>query len=468
MKKDIAASRRQFLQQIGATSLVAASAPLSSLAAQEKAEERILRYERPVSANDTIRLGVIGYGVQGHFDLATALKVPGVELAGICDLYTGRLDNAKEKFGNELYITRNYKELLARKDIDAVIIATHDVWHARIALDALAAGKHVYCEKPMVYKISQGYPVIAAAKASGKVFQVGSQRVSSLGYAKAKELLAAGEIGKLNMVNAVYDRQSSIGAWEYTIPKDADAMTTDWDRFIAVTGKQIPYDGKKFFWWRAFKEVGTGVAGDLFIHLLSGTHFITNSKGPKSIYSTGQFSYWKDGRNLPDVMSGVMQYPDSPEHAAFQLTLQVNFISGTGGQEVIRLVGSEGVIDVIGNNISVRHSLMPEAPGFGGYDSLFTFSQRIQDEMKQEYDAKWTADQRKRPVKADIVYKAPEGYSDHLDHITNFFDAVRTGKVVVEDAAFGFRAAAPALSCNDSFLSKKIVHWDPASMKLVV
>ncbi len=466
MKNHNASSRRRFLQQIGATSLIAASAPLSSLAAQAKAEERILHYERPVSPNDTIRLGLIGYGVQGHFDSGTALKVPGVELAGVCDLYTGRIENAKETFGSGVYTTRNYKELLARKDIDAVIIATHDVWHARIAQDALAAGKHVYCEKPMVYKISEGYPVIAAAKKAGKVFQVGSQRVSSLGYAKAKELLAAGEIGKLNMVNAVYDRQSSIGAWEYTIPTDADAQTTDWDKFIAVTAK-MPFDAKKFFWWRAFKEVGTGVAGDLFIHLLSGTHFITNSKGPKSIYSTGQFSYWKDGRNLPDVMSGVMQYPDSPEHAAFQLTLQVNFISGTGGQEVIRLVGSEGTIDVVGNDIIVKHSRLPEAPGFGGYDSLFTFSKQMQDQMQQAYDAKWTPDQRKRNSKADIVFKAPEGYSDHLDHFTNFFDAIRTGKPVVEDATFGFRAAAPALACNSSYLSKKIVNWDPVGMKLL-
>ena len=466
MKNDNSSSRRRFLQKIGATSLVAASSPFASLAAQQKAEERILQYERPFTANDKVRIGVIGYGVQGHFDLNTALKVPGVELAGICDLYPGRLDNAKEQYGKDLFTTRNYKELLAKNDIDAVLICTHDVWHARMSLDALAAGKHVYCEKPMVYKISEGYPVMAAAKKSGKVFQVGSQRVSSLGYAKAKELLAAGEIGKLNMVNAVYDRQSSIGAWEYTIPKDADASTTDWEKFIAITGKKMPYDGKKFFWWRAFKEVGTGVAGDLFIHLLSGTHFMTNSKGPESIYSTGQFSYWNDGRNMPDVMSGVMQYPDSPEHPAFQLTLQVNFISGTGGQEVIQLVGSEGVIQVQGNNITIKHSLMPEAPGFGGYDSVFTFSKSMQDEMQKDYDAKWTPEQRKRKTKEDIVFKVPAGYSDHLDHFTNFFDAIRTGKAVVEDAEFGFRAAVPALACNDSYFTKKIVKWDPVNMKL--
>lgn len=465
MQNDNFRSRRKFLQQIGASSLAVAASPLSSLAARQNAEERILRYEKKISSNDKIRLGVIGYGVQGHFDLRTALKVPGVELAGICDLYTGRLENAKEQFGTELFTTRNYKDLLDRKDIDAVIIATTDCWHARITKDALAAGKHVYIEKPMVYKIDQGYDVMKASKSSGKVLQVGSQRVSSIGYAKAKELLAAGEIGKLNMINAVYDRQGSIGAWEYTIPKDADAETTDWGKFIEVTEK-MEFDAKKFFWWRAFKEVGTGVAGDLFIHLLSGSHFITGSKGPETIVSTGQFSYWKDGRNLPDVMSGVMQYPDSPEHPAYQLTLQVNFISGTGGQEEIRLVGSEGTIEINGNNLTVKHSIMPEAPGFGGYDSLFTFSKSMQEEMQKEYNAKWTAEQRKRPSKEDIVFKVPPGYDDHLDHFTNFFDAVRTGKKVVEDAEFGFRAAAPALSCNESYLAKKIVHWDPVNMKL--
>ena len=466
MSKQNPSSRRKFLQQIGATGLLAATSPLASLAAREKAEERTLFYERKISSADTVRLGVIGFGIQGHFDLQTALKVPGVQLAGICDLYTGRLQNAKELYGNELFTTREYKELLARKDIDAVIIAATDCWHAQVTKDALASGKAVYCEKPMVYKISQGPEVIAAQKKTGKILQVGSQRVSSIGLAKAKELLAAGEIGKLNMVNAVYDRQGSIGAWEYTIPSDASAETTDWDQFIKATEK-MPYDAKKFFWWRAFKEVGTGVAGDLFIHLLSGTHFITNSKGPETIYSTGQFSYWKDGRNMPDVMAGVMQYGDTPEHPAFQLTLQVNFISGTGGEERTRFIGSEGVIEVRGNNLMVTRSIMPQAPGFGGYDSVFTFPKAMQDDMRKEYEAKWTEAQRKKSVKPDIVFKAPEGYSDHLDHFTNFFDSVRTGKPVVEDATFGFRAAAPALSCNESYFQKKIIRWDPLNMKLV-
>jgi hypothetical protein len=130
------------------------------------------------------------------------------------------------------------------------------------------------------------------------------------------------------------------------------------------------------------------------------------------------------------------------------------------------MIGSEGVMEVNGNNITVKHSILPEAPGFGGYDSVFTFSKEMQQEMQKDYDAKWTPEQRKRKTKSDVLYKAPAGYDEHLDHFTNFFDSIRTGKKVVEDATFGFRAAAPTLACNNSYFSKKIVKWDPVNMKL--
>jgi len=466
MSKDTHASRRKFLQQIGSIGLLAAASPLASLAAKEKAEERILRYSKRISSNDKIRLAVIGFGIQGHGDLATALKVPGVELAGVCDLYSGRLGNAKEMYGDQIFTTKNYHEVLDRSDVDAIIIATSDHWHARITKEALKKGKAIYCEKPMVHKISEGLDVVKAHQASGKVMQVGSQRVSSIGYAKARELYQSGEIGKLNMVNAVYDRQSAIGAWEYTMPNDASPETVDWNRYIEAMNK-IPFDPKKFFWWRNYRDFGTGVAGDLFVHLLSGTHVITGSKGPVKIFSSGQLSYWKDGRDVPDVMTGILQYPETPEHPAFQLTLQVNFVSGTGGQESIKLVGEEGVMEMKGSNVSIHHSIMPKAPGFGGYDAVFTYPKAMQDALTQSYNQKYSDDDKKRPTKPDVDFKAPAGYSDHLDHFTNFFDAIRTGKPIVEDAAFGFRAAAPCLACNDSYFEKKIINWDPVNMKLV-
>ncbi|CAA9540759.1 MAG: GH109 [uncultured Segetibacter sp.] len=459
-------SRRKFLQQIGSTGLLFAAGPLASMASAEKAEERILLYDKKISPNDKIRVGVIGFGIQGHGDLNSALKVPGVELGGMCDLYTGRLENAKELFGKDLFVTKDYRELIGRNDIDAIILATSDNWHARITKDALQKGKAVYCEKPMVHKISEGLDVIEAQKASKKTMQVGSQRVSSMVYAKARELYKAGEIGKLNMVNAVYDRQDALGAWEYTMPTDASPATVDWDRYIAGTHK-IPYDPKRFFWWRNYRDFGTGVAGDLFVHLLSGTHVITNSKGPNKIFSSGQLSYWKDGRDVPDVMTGIMQYPETAEHPAFQLTLQVNFVSGTGGQEIIKLVGEQGTMELRGNGLKVHHSIMSKAPGIGGWDALGTYPKAMQETLMAQYKQKWSPEDMKRPTKPDIDFKNPEGYNEHLAHITNFFDSMRTGKPVVEDAVFGFRAAAPALACNDSYFQKKIISWDPENMKII-
>ena len=458
-------SRRRFLKNLSNSALAIAAAPLTGIAAEER-NEKVISYNKKISANDKIRIGVIGLGIMGYNDLATAMKVPGVELVAAADLYRGRLLHAKEVYGNDIPITPDYREVLDRKDIDAVIVATSDNWHARIAREALLKGKAVYCEKPMVHRISEGASVIEAQKKSGKTMQVGSQRVSSIVYAKAKEIYQSGEIGKLNMIEASFNRQSSLGAWEYTMPLDASPETVDWDRYIAGTKKQ-PYDPKKFFWWRNYNEFGTGVAGDLFVHLISGIHVITGSKGPNKIFSSGQLSYWKDGRDVPDVMTAIMDYPETREHPAFQVMLKVNFISGEGDYGTVKLVGEEGVMDIKDNSFTVRHSLMPKAPGIGGWDALGTYPNAMQETLKNQYNQKYKEQDRKAVKKEDITYKAPQGYDEHLDHFINFFDGVRTGKPVIEDATFGFRAAAPCLACNDSYFEKKIVHWDPNAMKLV-
>lgn len=464
-KKNQQPSRRNFIKQVAGTALAFGAGSLAAFAAEEKMEERVIRYQKTISSNDRINIAVIGMGIMGNNNLRTALKIPGVQLVAACDLYSGRLERVKEVYGNDIFLTNDYRKILEKPAVDAVIIATSDQWHARITKEALQKGKHVYCEKPMVHFISEGQGVIAAQKAANKTLQIGSQGVSGLVYAKAKELYKSGEIGKLNMVNAVYDRQDALGAWEYTMPADASAQTVDWDRYIAGMPK-IPWDAKKFFWWRNYREFGTGVAGDLFVHLLSGTHVITSSKGPESIYASGQLCYWKDGRNVPDVMTGIMHYPETREHSSFQLTLQVNFVSGTGGSEVIRFVGDEGTMDIGGEGIKVHHSIMPKAPGIGGWDALTTYPKAMQEKLLQKYKEQYSAEQQKREIKPDIVYKQPADFDAHLQHHANFFDGVRNGKPVVEDAVFGFRAAAPCLACNESYFEKKIIKWDPVLMKI--
>ncbi|MEO6549128.1 MAG: Gfo/Idh/MocA family oxidoreductase, partial [Ferruginibacter sp.] len=427
-KKKPSSSRRNFIRQLTGSTLALGAGSLNALA-EDKIEKRIIPQPKRISINDRINLAVIGVGIMGNNNVNTALKIPGIQLVAACDLYVGRLERAKELYGKDLFVTNDYRKILDRKDIDAVIIATGDHWHARITKEALQKGKHVYCEKPMVHFISEGAGVIAAQKLSNKTMQVGSQRVSSVLYAKARDLYKSGEIGKLNMVNAIYDRQDALGAWEYTMPTDASAETVDWDKYIAGMPK-TPYDAKKFFWWRNYREFGTGVAGDLFVHLLSGTHVITGSKGPNKIFASGQLCHWKDGRNVPDVMTGIMQYPETAEHPPFQLTLQVNFVSGTGGSEVIRFVGDEGTIDIGGNGLTVHHSIMAKAPGIGGWDALSSYPKAMQETLLKEYNAKYNAEQQKRPKKPDIVYREPDGYDEHLEHHQNFFDSIKTGKPV--------------------------------------
>ncbi len=464
----MSSDRRKFIKQLGGT-IALTSASLSSFAAMEDHEHRILTAEKRVSANDKIRIATIGMGIMGFNDTRTALACQGVELVGVCDLYQGRLDHAKEVFGAGIFTTMDYHEILDRKDVDAVIIATSDNWHSTIAIAAMHKGKAVYSEKPMVHYISEGLGEIRAQQETKAVFQVGSQRVSSISFKKAKELYQAGAIGQINSIEASFNRQSALGAWQYTIPLDASPKTVAWDRYQANEKVKRPYDSNRFFRWRNYREYGTGVAGDLFVHLLSGIHFITDSKGPSKIYAIGGTYYWKDGRNVPDVMSAVIEYPATAEHPAFQAILRVNFISGDGERTTTKIIGSEGVIDLSneGDGFTIRKQKLPVAPGIGGWDSFSTYTDAMQKALMDDYNKKYSAADQQRTDIPGVTYSAPAGYSANIDHFNAFFDGIRTGKPIVEDAVFGFRAAAPALACNASYFENKVIHWDPVNMKLI-
>ena len=181
---------------------------------------------RPVAANDHIQLALIGAGGQGQYDTGVAVEVPGVKLVAAADCYDGRLEHCKEVWGRDVFTTRDYREILARPDVDAVLVATPDHWHMQASVDAMKAGKDVYCEKPMIHLYSDGPVMIETARTTKRILQIGSQRVSSMIYAKAKELLDSGAIGKLNMVTAHWDRNSAIGAWDYTIDRKSTRLNS--------------------------------------------------------------------------------------------------------------------------------------------------------------------------------------------------------------------------------------------------
>jgi predicted dehydrogenase len=446
-------NRRNFLKAASAASAAAilgASHPVAQAAQAEAA--------KPVAANDHIQIALIGAGGQGMGDTRVAVSVPGVKLMAVADCYDGRLARSKEIWGDDIFTTRDYNEILARKDIDAVIIGTPDHWHKQASVDAMKAGKDVYCEKPMIHLYSDGPEMIETSRATKRILQIGSQRVSSVIYIKAKELLAAGAIGQLNMVTARWDRNSSMGAWNYTVPPDASADTCDWPRFLG-TAPKIPFNAEHFFQWRKWKAYGSGVAGDLFVHLFSGTHFITGSNGPTRGMATGGLRYWKDGRDAADVMLGLFDYKEG-----FNLSLRVNFVDGGEESEGFLFTGSEGNMEIAGNSLTITRVPREREPGY----TVDTFPLAMQKTIIEEYHHKYP---RSLSTPAELgsteKFTAPQGYSDNFDHFANFFDAVRTRRPVVEDAAFGYRAAGAALLSNLSIEREAVVRWDPGAMKLL-
>jgi len=449
-------SRRSFVTKLAAGSLAAAGSPLVLGGARHHTLHRVSSRLRR-SPNDLIQFALIGAGGMGKIDANTAISTKRAKLMAACDLYEGRLTKAQEEWGEEEPIdtTRDYREILARDDIDAVIIATPDHWHRKIAIDAMEAGKAVYVEKPMVHDLDEGHEMIRAQAETGRALEVGSQGMSSLGNEQAKALFEEGAIGELNYAEGFWARNSPGGAWQYEIPDDASEETVDWDAFLGDTPKR-PFDPIRFFRWRNYTDYGTGVSGDLFVHLFSSLHFIVSSMGPSKIMATGGLRFWKDGRDVPDVVLGMFDYPDTPQHPAFNLSLRANFVDGTSGSTYLRLVGSEGAMDVTWTEVTLRRNKKREP-------NRDPFASTEEDERAAKFGRR-----RGMLPPVESVYKVENGYwGAHVDHFNNFFDGVENRGTVIEDAAFGLRAAGPALICNECLAQEKIVYWNPATMKLV-
>ncbi|TAE46494.1 MAG: gfo/Idh/MocA family oxidoreductase [Bacteroidetes bacterium] len=460
-------SRRKFVKTLTAGGAFAAGVGFTH--AQAASDGPIVLEEEPqtpVSPNDRIRVAAVGMGIMGFNNVRDSLLVPGVELVAVADLYDGHLTRSQEVFGKQVVTTRDYRELIARSDVDAIIISTSDHWHDRISIEALNAGKHVYCEKPMVHKIEEGQAVIDAEKKSGKVFQVGSQYGSNMVFVKAKELIASGAIGELIMAEVYYDRQSANGAWQYSIPTDASPSTVDWDKFLGDAPKR-GYDATRFFRWRNYQDYGTGVAGDLFVHLFTGLHVATGGIGPERVLATGGLHYWKDGRDVPDLIMGLYDYAATEHHPAFHVQMRCNFVDGSGGGSQVRLIGSEGVLYVEDDAIRIVNSRMASAPGYGGWDTYNTFSEAQQKEFAAWYKEKYPDEGLPMQGPAEVRYKTPEGYNAHVAHVRNFYRCIREGTKAFEDGTFGLRAAGPALATNMSYFEQRIIKWDPRTMRVV-
>jgi predicted dehydrogenase len=408
----------------------------------------------PTAASDRVRFGMIGVGMQGSGLLRTSITLPGVECAAACDLYDGRHTLAKEIVGPSLRTTRRYQELLDDKAIDCIVAAVPDHWHKRVVVDAVNAGKDIYCEKPMSHSASDGYEMLAAAQKSGRLVQIGAQRTSSVLCAKAKELVAKGLLGEITLVEGSLGRNDPTGAWQYPPPPDLSPANLDWDTWQGDVPKRA-FDPRIFARWRCWKEYGTGLAGDLMVHLISGMLYTWGiNEAPRRALATGGILRWKDGRNMPDVHTVLFEYGNVPVY--IRLTL------GAESPEVLRFMGSRGVLELGENELRFT-------PQTGDDTGPSYYAYGFPEPLRSEYFNKWHQEHDPKPGQeplTETVSCRGPSYDDTRPHLSRFFQAVRSRQGIVQDALFGNHAALACHMANESYFRKTPFTLDPATKSI--
>jgi len=407
-------------------------------------------------AGAPVTVGIVGAGIRGLELMGFVLNVGG-KVAAVCDLYDGHLRRAEEiQAGTP--VTRDYREVIHRKDIDAVVIGTSDHWHAPIAVAAMKAGKDVYCEKPMAHTIPEALEMARVSKETGRIVQVGSQSLSMESTHKGKQWLDSGAIGTVFMVQCEIYRPNAIGAWRYPVPPDASPKTVDWERYLGSAPKR-PFDAARFFQFRNWWDYGTGIAGDEYVHLLSRVHYLMEVQFPLTAVANGGIYKWKGDRDVPDIHNTLYDY------GKFQVQVSANLVSNFEGGEIVRFMGDKGTIELTESGAK----LLPYNPVEDYQYPLEAWPKDLKDRFVEEHKNDpladiGTAKQQPKRTPEEFQQKA-EGTEDHF---RNFFECMRTRKQPIENVEFGLGTAVACHMANLSYRQGGArMAWDAAKHKLV-
>lgn len=422
MTKEKSPSRRNFLKSSGVV-----AAGLTAM-----------QYKNAVAADSDkkIRLGIIGIGGRGSSLMNSFMKKNNAEFVAVCDVYVKRRNQAAERAGldpkNAKETFADYKELLERDDIDAVIIATPDHWHATIAIAAMNAGKDVYLEKPMTKTVAEAKEVDAVRQKTNRVLQVGSQTTSSDQWWKVKEVMQKGMIGKLIMSQGSYHRNSEGGEWNWSIdpgagPKASGDGYIDWDMWLGPAPKR-DFDADRFFRFRKFWDYSGGIATDLFYHVMAPFNICwPEPQFPQKVTASGGIYVFKDSREVPDTFAFMAEYPG--EH---QVVLSSSMANDTHIPGLIR--GHEATIMI------VEHGQFE-----GRADHIKVTAQRP---YRDKFKEKWGSE--------EVVIEV-EPREDHYD---NFLRCVIEREKPVLDSATAYRAMTTIAMSVESFRSGKVLYFD--------
>lgn len=401
------------------------------------------------AANDRVQVGVIGCGARSHELMNALMQHPGAVITKVCDAYKGRVERAMER--TKATAATDWRAILADKSIDAVVVASPDHWHKTHIVEALKAGKDVYTEKPLTYRVEEGLEIIQAAKSSGKIVQVGSQGVSSEVQNKAKQMIAQGRLGKVTMIRAAYNRNTAGGAWIYPIPPDASPATCDWEMFQGPASKH-PFSLERFFRWRCYNDYSGGIATDLFVHLCTTIHYLMNARMPARVVAMGELYRWKESRDVPDTINAILEYPEG-----FTVNLSSTFNNQSSQDAGFQFLGTEGTLSV-GESLTFT----PESPEEDNRWIVESWPSRLEDAYYR--DAKVRISEmpgtRVPKLRAGAEEYRQGGLESTYTHFGHWLNAIRTRKAHWEDATVGHRAAACAHMVNQSAREKRMIEWD--------
>jgi predicted dehydrogenase len=401
--------------------------------------------------SDRVTVGHIGTGARAQELMEAVMANPNTEIVGVVDAYTGRVERAIDRSKGRAKAYATHQDLLADKSIDAVVVATPDHWHKAIIIEALRAGKDVYCEKPMTYRTSEGVEIIEAARQTGRILQVGSQGMSSKGEQIAREWIRSGRLGKVTMIRAAYNRNTAEGAWIYPIPPDASPKTVNWDMFQGSAPKH-PFSLERFFRWRCYSDYSGGIATDLFVHLCTAIHFLMDAKVPARVMAMGELYRWTESRDVPDTLNAILEYPEG-----FTVSLSSTFNNDFSEEAGFQVLGTEGALTIGGSGpafyreavVSDNRWIVESWPK-GLEEAYYRDPKVIATEVEP-------AKNFQKPAPEKVNDDGPDPTILHFGH---FFDSVRTRKPYWEDAVAGHHAAACAHLINLSARERRMTEWD--------
>jgi predicted dehydrogenase len=368
--------------------------------------------------NDTVHLGVIGSGSRGTYVMGVFQKNSGLDVAAICDVYEPNLEKAlsvaTKAQGHAPKAYRTYRDLLSDKDVDAVLIATPEHWHYQMILDALAAGKDVYIEKPLCHTPEQGVQLVNAEKQSKQIIQVGMQRRSYDLYLQARQVVASGALGNVRMVRSWW-----LNNYLGTAPATRLEGKLDWEQWQGPAPKH-DFDADRFRNWRNYSEYAGGILADQGAHVFDGIHMLMGSGAPVAVTAAAGKPH-RPGFDTPESVTACAEYREdflgvfTVNYAAMKYKLR--------NDQLNQLDGDKARLDVAREQFNVYPQGAEEAPVQSGKSEL--------------------------------------GFNHATDlHVKNFLDCVRTRRRPTAPIALGFEAALVVQMANLSLKHGKRIQWN--------